>query len=60
MPARPELSHRYYNAAAQRGNVDFVFEMIFQYERSIGIKANTDHALAYYRVAGAKNHLNVQ
>ena len=60
MPARPELSHRHYNAAAKRGNVDFVFELILQYERSIGIKANTDHALAYCRVAAAKNLLNVQ
>lgn len=60
MPARPELSHRHYKAAAQKGHVDSVFELAFQYERGIGTKANTDHALAYYRIAAAKNHLNAQ
>ena len=60
MPARPELSHRHYKAAAHRGHVDSIFELAFQYERGIGTEANTDHALAYYRVAAAKNHLNAQ
>jgi len=60
MPARPELSHRHYKAAAHRGHVDSIFELAFQYERGIGTEANMDHALAYYRVAAAKNHLNAQ
>ena len=60
MPARPELSHRHYKAAAHRGHVDSIFELAFQYERGIGTEANTDHALAYYRVAAAKNHLKAQ
>ena len=47
MPARPELSHRHYKAAAHRGHVDSIFELAFQYERGIGTQANTDHALAY-------------
>ncbi len=61
MPARPELSHRHYKAAAaHKGHVDSVFELAFQYERGIGTKANTDHALAFYRIAATKNHLNAQ
>ena len=34
MPARPELSHRHYKAAAHRGHVDSIFELAFQYERA--------------------------
>ena len=60
MPARPELSHQHYKAAAHKGHVDSVFELAFQYERSIGTKTNTDHALAFYRIAATKNHLNAQ
>lgn len=60
MPVRPDLSHRHYKAAAQKGHVDSVFELAFQYERGIGTKANTDHALAYYRLAATKNNLNAQ
>ena len=60
MPARPELSNQHYKAAANKGHVDSVFELAFQYERYIGTEANTDHALAYYRVAAAKNHLKAQ
>ena len=30
MPARPELSHRHYKAAAHRGHVDSIFELAFQ------------------------------
>ena len=60
MPARPELSNQHYKAAADKGHVGFVFELAFQYERGIGTKANTDHALAFYRIAATKNHLNAQ
>ena len=60
MPARPELSHRHYKAAAHKGHVDSIFELAFQYERGIGTEASMDHALAYYRVAAGKNHLNAQ
>ena len=60
MPALPEMSHQHYKAAAHRGHVDSIFELAFQYDRGIGSKANTNHALAYYRVATAKNHLNAQ
>ena len=48
------------SAAAHRGHVDSIFELAFQHERGIGTEANTDHALAYYRVAAAENHLNAQ
>ena len=60
MPARPELSNQHFKAAAHKGHVDSVFELAFQYERCIGTEANTDHALAYYRVAAVKNHLKEQ
>ena len=55
--ARPELSNQHFKAAAHKGHVDSVFELAFQYEQCIGTEANTDHALAYYRVAAVKNHL---
>ena len=54
------MSNQHYKAAAHKGHVDSVFELAFQYERGIGNEANTDHALAYYRVAAAKNHLKAQ
>ena len=60
MPARLELSNQHFKAAAHKGNVDSVFELAFQYERGIGTEANTDHMLAYYRVAAVKNHLKAQ
>ena len=60
MPARPELSHQHYKAAAHRAHFDSIFELAFHYERGISTEANTNHALAYYWVAAAKNHLNVQ
>ena len=60
MPARPELSYQHNNAAAHKGHVDSVFELAFRYKRGIGTKANTDYALAFYRIAATKNHLNAQ
>ena len=57
MQARLELSHRHYKAAAHKGHVDSVFKLAFQYERGIGPEANTEHALANYRVAATKKHL---
>ena len=60
MPARQELSHQRYEAAAYKGYFDSLFELAYKYKRGIGTKANTDHALADYRVAAAKNHLNAQ
>ena len=58
--ARPELSNQHYKAAANKGHVDSVCELAFHYERGTGTEANTDHALAYFRVAAAKNHLKAQ
>ena len=60
MPACPELSNQQYKAAANKGHVDSVCELAFHYERGTGTEANTDHALAYFRVAAAKNHLKAQ
>ena len=60
MQAHLALSHRHYKAAAHKGHVDSVFELAFQYEHGIGTKANTDHALAFYRIGAARNHLNAQ
>ena len=60
MTARQELSPQHYKAAAHKVHVDSVFQLAFRYERGIGTEANTDHALAYYRVAAAKNHLNAR
>ena len=54
------MSNQHYKAAAHKGHVDSVFELAFQYELGIGTEANTDHPLAYYRVAAAKNHLKAQ
>ena len=60
MPARPELSNQHYKAAAHKGHIDSVFELAFQNDRGIGAEANTDHALAYYRLTTANNHLKAQ
>ena len=54
------MSNQHYKAAANKGHVDSVCELAFQYKHSIGTEANTDYALAYYRVAAAENHLNAQ
>ena len=53
-------SQNCHKAAANKGHVDSVCELAFHYERGPGTEANTDHALAYYRVAAAKNNLKAQ
>ena len=54
------MPHQHYKTVAHKGHVDSISELAFQYERGIGTEANTNHALAYYWVAAAKDHLNAQ
>ena len=60
LPARPELAHQHFQAAAKKGHVGAIFELGFQFERGIGTNADMKTALQFYRVAAHHNHLNAQ
>ena len=60
LPARPEVAHWHFRAAAKKGHVGAIFELAFQYERGIGTEADMKTALRFYRLAAHHNHLNAQ
>jgi len=60
LPARPELAHQHFQAAAKKGHVGAIFELGFQFERGIGTAADIQTALRFYRLAAHNNHLNAQ
>jgi len=60
LPARPNVAHRHFRAAARKGHVGSIFELAFQFERGIGTAADMKTALRFYRLAAHNNHLNAQ